>query len=311
MRVLITGATGFVGSALSRHLTNIGHDVVALTRDPDGGRRKQPFIREFHHWHPDAEPSSDLLKSVDAVVNLAGESVAGRWTAGKKRRIYESRIVGTRNLVAAMRKADAPKVLVNASAVGYYGDRGEEELNEAAGIGKGFLAEVTRDWEAEALNAAADGVRVAVMRLGIVMGREGGALKTMLPLLRLAMGGPLGSGKQWWPWVHIEDVTLAITAAIEEPLEGVFNLTSPRPVRQRDFARALGKAVGRPAFLPVPGFVLRAVQGEFADEVLFSKRVLPDNLAARGFRFTYEDVGSALQDLLGSGGAREDVLAGA
>jgi uncharacterized protein len=199
MSVLIAGATGFVGTALSRRLANRGYEVVALTRDPDRARKALPFVKEFHRWQPDEEPASDLLVSADAVVNLAGESVAGRWTAGKKHRIYDSRIEGTRNLVAAMRRAKAPKVLVSASAVGYYGDRGEEELTEASSIGEGFLAGVTRDWESAALAAAKDGVRVAVMRLGIVLGREGGALKTMLPPFRFAMGGQLGSGKQWWP----------------------------------------------------------------------------------------------------------------
>ena len=298
MRVLITGVTGFIGSALARRLQANGHEVVGLTRNVAKASRLLPMVEEFHAWDPAKEPSLALLQTVDAVVNLAGESVAGRWTKGKKRRIYESRVLGTRNLVSAMRKAGQPRVLVSASAVGYYGNRGEEELLERSGFGAGFLADVCRDWEAEAFDALNAGVRVAVMRLGIVLGRGGGALKPLLPIFKLGLGGRLGKGDQWWPWVHIDDVTAAFMAAIQEPYQRAFNVVAPEPVRQRDFSRELGKALHRPAILPVPGFALRLIQGEFADEVLFSKRVLPAQLESHDFEFKQPELAGALAKVL-------------
>jgi uncharacterized protein (TIGR01777 family) len=309
MRVLITGVTGFVGSALARRLTENGHKVVGLTRNPDRARKALPFVSEFHAWNPEEEPSPYVLSNVDAVVNLAGESVAGRWTKAKKQRIYDSRIHGTHNLVTAMRRVEHPRILVSTSAVGFYGDRGDEELTETSGLGVGFLADVCKVWESVAQEGTQSGIRVAVMRLGIVLGKEGGALKTMLPLFRFGLGGPLGSGRQWWPWVALDDVTAAFEAAIENPYQGAFNVTAPNPVRQKKFANALGDVLHRPAFLPAPGFAVRLVQGEFADEVLFSKRVLPAHLESEGFRFEHGELTEALQEILAAGRSREDVLA--
>jgi uncharacterized protein len=308
MRVLITGVTGFIGSALARRLVSGGHEVIGLTRNPAKASEKLPIVRHFHGWNFEEEPSQSLLSTVDAVVNLAGETVAGRWTTNKKTRIYQSRIVGTRNLVAAMRKAGHPRVLVSASAVGFYGDRGEERLTENSGLGAGFLADVCRIWESEALNGDLDG-RVAVMRTGIVLGKEGGALKTMLPLFRFGLGGPLGSGQQWWPWVHLDDVTAAYAAAIEQPYEGIYNLAAPVAARQKEFARELGKALHRPAFLFAPGLALRLVQGEFADEILFSKQVIPARLEAADFRFAHPELSEALEDIMSRKESRENVLA--
>lgn len=309
MRVLVTGVTGFIGSALAERLVANGHEVVGLTRNPDMARKALPFVSEFHAWNPEEEPSPYVLSNADAVVNLAGESIAGRWTKAKKQRIYDSRIQGTKNLVTAMRRAEHPRILVSASAVGFYGDRGEEELSETSGLGVGFLADVCKDWEAVAQEGAEAGIRVAAMRLGIVLGKEGGALKTMLPLFRFGLGGPLGSGQQWWPWVHLDDVTAALAMAIENPYQGTFNVTAPNPVRQKQFANALGDVLHRPAILPAPGFAIRLVQGEFADEVLFSKRVLPARLESEGFRFEHRELTEALEDILAAGRSREDVLA--
>jgi uncharacterized protein (TIGR01777 family) len=308
MRVLITGVTGFIGSALAQRLVSSGHEVIGLTRNAARAQEKIPIVKDFHEWDYEEEPSQALLSSVDAVVNLAGETVAGRWTTSKKARIYQSRIVGTRNLVAAMRKAGHPGVLVSASAVGFYGDRGEEKLTENSGIGTGFLADVCRVWESEALNGDLEG-RVTVMRTGIVLGKEGGALKTMLPLFRFGLGGPLGSGKQWWPWVHIDDVAAAHAAAIERPYEGIYNLTAPVPARQKEFAHEMGKVLHRPAILPAPGLALRLVQGEFADEILFSKQVIPARLQAEGFRFEHSELAGALEEILSRKVWREDILA--
>jgi uncharacterized protein (TIGR01777 family) len=280
---------------------------MALSRNPEKTRASLPFVHDVYQWRHREAPV-EAIAAADVVVNLAGETVAGRWTAEKKQRINDSRVEGTRSLVAAMRQAqNAPAHLISASAVGYYGNRGDEELTEASRPGAGFLAGVTQDWEKEALAAAQDGVDVAVMRFGIVLGVEGGALKTILPLFRAGLGGPLGSGAQWWPWVHIGDVVSAIASALEGGWTGVYNVTAPYPVRQREFARALGMALRRPAFLPVPRFALRLVQGEFADEVLFSKRVLPQALLKLGFRFQHEDIAGALTDLLKREEARDNL----
>ena len=309
MKVLVTGVTGFIGSALAYRLIASGHEVVGLSRDREKARESLPVVKDFYAWPHDGQLSPSLLATVDAVVNLGGESVAGRWTKSKKERIYESRITGTRNLVNAMRNMGHPGVLVNASAVGFYGDRGEEELTEASGAGEGFLACVCDAWEAEALQANSDGIRATVMRLGIVLGQGGGALKPMLPLFRVGLGGPLGGGRQWWPWVHIDDAVSALIAAIERPHQGVYNLASPNPARQKDFAKALGSVLHRPAFMPAPTSILRLTQGEFADELLFSKRVLPERLQMEGFRFEHPDLSEALDHILAKREVDEDVLA--
>lgn len=298
MNVLVTGATGFIGKRLATSLVGAGHTVIGLSRDPERASAAVPAITRFYPWQPDEAPPPEALTSVDVIVHLAGESVAGRWTAARKRRILDSRVLGTRSLVQALNAGGGSKALISASAVGYYGDRADEELTETSLPGDGFLAEVTRSWEAEAQRAAELSHRVAVLRLGIVLGPEGGALKQMLPLFRLGLGGALGSGRQWWPWVHIDDVVAALHRAITAGWHGAFNVTAPRPVPQREFAARLAAALHRPAFLPVPAFALRLAQGGFADELLFSKRVLPAALQDAGFHFAYPELGDALANLL-------------
>ena len=303
MRVLITGATGFVGRALTRALAERGDDAVALTRDPERARAALPALSAAYAWRSLDEPApAEALAGADAVVNLMGESVAGRWTPRRKRAILESRETGTRNLVAGMRSAAnvgaAPRTLLSASALGYYGDRGDETLSEAAAPGEGFLADVCVRWEEAALEAESDGVRVALLRTGHVLGRGGGMLAPLSRLARLGLSGPLASGRQWWPWAHLDDVVGVILHALDaEGLRGPVNVCAPAPARQRDFARALGRALRRPAALPAPGFALRLALGEFASELLSSRRMSPAAALDSGYHFQYEELDAALSEI--------------
>ncbi len=299
MNILVTGATGFIGRRLAARLSETGHIVSGLSRDPERAATKAPAVRRFFPWQPDAPPPQSALSGVDAVIHLAGETVNGRWSAEKRRRIAASRVDGTRNLVAALALSGRQPALVSASAVGYFGDRGDETLTEASGPGDGFLAGVVQDWEREAVSAERAGCRVALMRFGIVLGPDGGALARLLPLFRLGLGSRLGSGRQWWPWVHVDDAVNALIAAALHPWSGAFNITSPQPVRQQDFASALARALHRPAAAPpVPAFALRVALGGVADELLFSRRAMPGHLLNSGFEFRYPDIGDALTQLV-------------
>lgn len=298
MNILVTGVTGFIGSRLAEVLTERGHSVIGLTRNPQTAVLKAPAVRRFYGWDVNEEPPAEAMAEAHAVINLAGETVNGRWTSAKKRRILDSRIAATRNIVAAMARADAPKILINSSAVGYYGDRADAVLTEESAKGGGFLAGVVDEWEREAFKAEAAGVRVAAVRTGIVLGKGGGALKPLLPLTAVGAGGPVGTGKQWWPWVHIDDVANAIEFLVSNPVSGVFNLTAPEPARQKEFAKTLGRVMSRPAFMPAPAFAVRAVLGGFADEILFSKRAMPERLQEAGFVFAYPELEGALRQVL-------------
>jgi uncharacterized protein len=295
MRVAMTGATGFIGRELCAALLRDGHQVVALTREPQRAQAVLPGA-EVAAWG-DAPAA---LPAVDAVVNLAGESVAGRWSEAKKRRMRDSRIAGTRRLVAAIEAAAArPAVLVSASAVGYYGDRGEEMLTEASSAGSDFLAQLCQDWEAEARRTEALGLRVALLRLGVVLDRNGGALAQMLTPFRLGAGGPLGSGRQWFPWAHRADVVGLFRFALEKPeATGAINAVAPQLVRQGEFAAALGQALRRPAFVPTPAFALRLLFGEFAETLLGGQRVLPERAEALGYSFRFPQLAPALRAIL-------------
>lgn len=301
MRMLVTGATGFIGSAVCAACARAGHDVVALSRDAVSARRRLPMVHAVHAW-PDPVgtlPPPAALDGAGAVVHLLGEPVNGRWTAAKKKQIRDSRVLSTRNLVAAMaRMSRPPAVLVSASAAGYYGDRGEQELGEGAPSGTGFLADVCRDWEAEALKAAPLGARVVRLRTAYVLG-EGGVLGTLVPLHRWGLGGPIAGGRQWWPWVHIMDAVGLVVLALEAGVTGPLNVAAPQPVRQREFARALGRVLGRPALLPAPRLAVKLVLGEFATEVLASRRLVPQAALAEGYRFRFTDLDAALRDALG------------
>lgn len=293
MRVLVTGATGFVGRALVAKLD----DAVVLSRDVHKARGEFPKAAVFR-WDPEADPPpAEAFQGVDAVIHLAGDPIGdGRWNPEKKRRIRDSRVVGTRRLVAALAQlADPPRTLVSASAIGYYGSRGDEPLEETAITGRDFLAEVCLAWEQEALAAQASGIRVALPRIGLVFGPNGGALAKMLPLFKLGLGGRLGSGRQWMSWIHRDDLVGMLLAAAERPeWQGPFNAVAPQAVTNAEFTRALAKALGRPAILPAPAFGLRLAIGEFAEVLLASQRCVPAQVQKWGFSYSYPDLASAL-----------------
>jgi uncharacterized protein (TIGR01777 family) len=297
MKVIISGASGLVGRWLVPDLVADGHTVVRLVRS-----QRQAEADDAVLWRPDrGELDPSALAGADAVVNLNGRSIAdGRWTRSVRDELRSSRLDSTRTLVGAIAAADpAPGVLVNASAIGFYGDRGEEELDESSAPGDGFLPELSQAWEEAALEARSDRTRVVALRLGMVLGR-GGALAKMVPVFRLGGGGPLGSGRQWWSWVAMEDVLGMVRFAIEDDrVEGPVNAVAPTPVRCRDFVSTLGTVLHRPSFLPAPGFALRLVLGEMADALLLaSTRVRPRALERLGYEFRAPDLADALRRAL-------------
>lgn len=295
MKAFFVGATGFIGPHIVRAFLDAGFEVWVLLRSqgkgrflPEGARFVEGDPRFPGKWQ-------SICSEADIVVNLAGESIFGLWTASKRKRIRESRLASTRRVVEAL-KSDA--FLINASAVGYYGmDRGEELLTEESPPGEDFLAEVCVDWEREALRAKEKGCRVLVLRLGVVLGR-GGALERMLWAYRVGLGAVVGSGRQWFPWVHIDDVVSAVFFALDAGIDGPINLVSPHPVRQKDFARSLASILGRPCFLRVPASALKVILGEASGLLLGSLRVVPKRLEEAGFSFKYAHLGAALSSLL-------------
>ena len=299
MPALVTGATGFVGKKL---LSRLDHPVV-LSRDVSAARARLGSGVRVFAWDPLREPAPpDALADVDVVFHLAGESVAdGRWTAAKKTRIRDSRVLGTRHLTDTIRRLTRrPQVLVAASAIGYYGDRGDEILDETAPPGRDFLSEVCAAWERESQAAAEAGVRVVNVRLGFVLGKDGGALPRMLTPFRLGLGSPLGSGRQWMSWIHVDDVVGLLLLAAQHPdLQGPLNATAPHPATNREFTKALGRAAGRPTLLPaVPAVALRLALGEFASMLLASQRVLPRRAQAASYKFAHPHLDEALQSLV-------------
>ncbi len=273
----------------------------ALSRDSVAAKQRVPHLKEVFPWNPLQElPPLQAFEGCDAVINLAGESIAGRWTTAKKQLIRDSRVLGTKNLVNALAQLSSrPKVLLSASAIGYYGDRGEETLTEDAAPGSDFLAQVCRDWENEALKAESPGMRVVRLRIGLVLGRGGGTLQALLPLFRVGLGGPLGSGRQWWSWIHRDDLCrLIVQILANENVSGPVNATAPQPVRQKEFAQVLGRVLRRPAFLPTPAFALKIALGEFADGILASQRALPRRAQEMGYRFQFEELEGALREIL-------------
>jgi uncharacterized protein len=297
MKITITGASGLIGRRLMKSLVGEGHSLHVLSRH--AGTNVPAGVR-VSAWDPmKGEAPAEALEGADAVIHLAGEPVAQRWNDEVKRRIRESRVVGTTNLVNGMKKAGAaPKALVCASAIGYYGSRGDEVLTEASAAGTGFLAETCVAWEKAAIAAEALGTRVARVRIGIVLDARGGALAKMLPPFKMGAGGRVGNGKQWMSWIHVEDLAGLIRFAVANPVSGVVNGVAPNPVTNAEFTKALGAALHRPAVVPVPTLALRMMFGEMADVLLGSARVLPKAAEAAGFGFRFTSLDAALAELL-------------
>jgi uncharacterized protein (TIGR01777 family) len=296
MRITISGGTGLIGRRLLKNLAGEGHTLHVLSRHAGAN---MPANVRLSVWNATkGDPPADSLQDTDVFIHLAGEPVAQRWNADVKQQIRESRVAGTRNLVAAMAKLDRkPQVLVCASAVGYYGSRGDETLDESSPPGNDFLAELCQAWEKEALAAEALGLRVAMIRTGIVLDARGGALAKMLPPFKLGLGGPIAGGKHWMSWIHIHDLVSMYQFALTQPVRGALNGTAPSPERNADFSKALGAALHRPTFLPTPKFALGAMFGEMAEVVLASQRVFPKAAEAAGFRFRFPQLQPALVDL--------------
>jgi uncharacterized protein len=301
VKVLVTGATGLIGSALSDALFARGDDVVGLSRDPGRARRANPRV-VWHPWEPTLErPDPAAFEGVDGVVNLLGERIDQRWTDEAKRKIIETRRTGTHNLVQAIEALERPpQVLVSQSAVGYYGDRGAEEVDEDDGPGSSFDSEVTQAWELAAHELDGSGVRLIIIRSGQVLTPEGGMLKELLTPFRLGVGGPLAGGSQYVSWIHIEDeIGILLWALDEEGVSGTINATAPNPATNKEFSKALGRALNRPAIAPVPGLVLDLKFGRELGQVLRGgQRVIPKRTKELGYQFSYPDLDKALRGLL-------------
>ncbi len=296
MRVFISGASGFLGQGLTGVLTAAGHEPVALVR-------RQARADEVQ-WDPEQPLDPAKLAACDAIGHLAGKNIAGRWTEKFKREVLESRVHGTRTLATAaaesFRRSGQPRVFVSASGIGYYGSRGDELLTEESAAGTGFLAEVSKQWEAASAPATDAGVRVVCLRIGVVLARDGGALKPLLLPFRLGLGGRIGSGKQYWSWIALDDVVGAMIVALEnENLRGPVNAAAPSPVRNEEFVRALGRELHRPAIIPFPEFAVRGLLGEMGQELLLTAaRAAPQKLQAAGYRFRYRELAAALRAAL-------------
>ncbi len=296
MKLFITGGTGFVGTALSGFLLNNGHKVIATGTSSAhklSGRKNFQFISADT---TQKGPWQESLKDMDGIINLAGKNIFRLWTDNYKNQIYNSRILTTRHLVEALPE-NSNVILLSASAAGYYGDKGDKPLDEKATSGTDFLAKVCVNWENEAMEAKTKGVRVVTMRFGVVMGKNGGALSKMVLPFRFFMGGPIGKGLQWFPWIHIEDLIRAILYILEtHDIKGPVNFTAPNPIQYLDLARTLGKVLHRPSFMPVPAVFIRFIMGELGKSFLNSQRVISEKLTTSGFSFTYPELLPALSN---------------
>jgi len=301
MKILITGGTGFVGTQLTSRLIEDRHEVTILTRSLKGAKGSSPGISYLEGDPTKKGAWQEAIKNHDAVINLAGASIFSKWTEEHKKAIRESRVNTTRNIVEGIpSRSERPFTLFSTSAVGYYGFCGDEELTEESRHGDDFLARISVEWEGEALKARDKGARVVITRFGIVMGEKGGALGQMIPLFKKYIGGPIGSGKQWFSWIHIKDLAEAFAFLLKHPeISGPVNVCSPNPVRNKDLAKALGKALHKPSFMPAPGFMIKLVLGEFGSVILEGQKVIPKKLLENGFVFQYADIHKALQGIVG------------
>lgn len=298
MNYLITGGLGFVGRHLSNFLLKAGNRVTAV------GQQHSPNLidhEDFRYIPADTTKAGawqDELRDQQVIVNLAGKSIFKRWTADYKKQIYDSRILTTRNLVDALPE-NPGTIFCSTSAVGFYGSRGDDVLTEESPPGEDFLAKLSQDWEREALQATNKGARVVVTRFGIVLDRDGGAMSKMIPAFRFFVGGPLGSGRQWFPWIHMHDLLYAYKFVIaKQQISGPVNFCAPQPVPNRELAAKLGEALKRPAFMPAPAFIIKLLLGEFGSTLLISQRVVPEKLQKSGYRFTYPDIKSAIDEIV-------------
>ena len=298
MKCIISGGTGFIGRRVVDRLLKDTPYVGVWSRRPGQDNRTAVAT---HSWDPlVGEPPLESLNGMDCVIHLAGENVAQRWTPDVKRRIHDSRVKSTENIISAIGKVrHKPKVFICASAIGIYGNRGDEVLTEESVPGTGFLADTCRAWEAEADRARNYGMRVVKIRIGFVLGKDGGALQKMVPAFKMFVGGKLGSGKQWMPWVHVNDVAEVFAYAVNNEISGVWNATAPNPVRNSEFTKELASVLGRPALFPVPPPALKLAFGEFAQHMVDSARVVPEKLTKAGFQFQYPELSGALRNLLG------------
>ncbi len=298
MKIFVTGGTGFVGSFLSLFLLEKGHDITTVGTS---GSHKLEGRKNFHYISADTTEKGKWqtkLNHVEAVINLAGRNIFKYWTQKYKQQIYDSRILTTRNIVDAL-PSDKNIILCSTSAAGYYGNRGDEVLTEKTLPGSDFLARVCIDWEKEANKARDKGGRVATTRFGVVLGKNGGALSKMIPAFRFFAGGPLGGGMQWFPWIHINDLAAALVFILEHPeMNGPVNTCAPKPVRNRNFAKILGRVLHRPSFLPAPTMIIKLVMGEMGASLMSSQRAVPEKLTEHGFGFQYPDVEGALRDVI-------------
>lgn len=300
MKIFITGGTGFVGTYLSRELAGQGHEITILTRREKPPTPPLPGISYITGDPTQEGPWMGAAPEHDWIINLAGASIFKRWTPDYKKEVYASRIRTTHNLVIALSEGDRRQLFCSTSAVGYYGPRGDELLTEDSPQDSYFLARLSEDWESEALKAQDLGIRVVITRFGIVLGRDGGALAQMAPMFRRFLGGPLGSGQQWFSWIHQADQVRAYNFIQEHPeIHGPVNFTAPRPVRNLELTKALGRVLNRPTALPAPAFIMRLALGEFAEALLTGQRVIPKKLLDAGFKFNFPSIQEALKDLLG------------